>query len=165
MSGLGDPLHNYIIMKKTFIVLLFCSITTTLIAQQENPVYNKQLADSLGADDYGMKRYVFVILKSGTNKTDNKTVLDSLFRGHMANINRLAETGKLVVAGPLGKNDKSYRGIFILNAKTLDEANALLMTDPAIKEHLFDVEIIEWYGSAALPIYLKMHQRIEKKKP
>lgn len=37
-------------------------------AQTINSNYNKALADSSGADDYGMKMYVLVILKSGTNK-------------------------------------------------------------------------------------------------
>ena len=34
-------------------------------AQTSNQKYNKQLADSLDADEYGMKMYVLVILKSG----------------------------------------------------------------------------------------------------
>ncbi len=133
-------------------------------AQTDNPKYDKALAESLGGDDYGMKPYVFVLLKTGGNKTTDKAKIDSLFRGHMANINRLATNGKLVVAGPLMKNEKSYRGIFILNVKTIDEAKTLLDTDPAIKEKLLDAEVYQWYGSAALPVYLEAHDKIEKKK-
>lgn len=124
--------------------------------------YDKSLADSLGADKYGMKSYVLVILKTGTNNTTDKEKLQDLFKGHMENINRLADAGKLVIAGPFGKNALSYRGIFILNVKTAEEAKVLLATDPAIKEKVLDVEILEWYGSAALPVYLKVHKRIEK---
>ena len=36
-----------------------------VIAQTDNPMYDKPLADSLGGDDYGMKMYTFVILKNG----------------------------------------------------------------------------------------------------
>lgn len=133
-------------------------------AQTENPNYDSKLAESLGADDYGMKMYVLAILKTGSNKIDDKEKLNELFKGHMDNINRLAKDGKLIVAGPLKKNDKNYRGIFILNAKTIEEANELLLTDPAIKEKLFEVEVFEWYGSAALPEYLKIHDKIEKTK-
>lgn len=133
-------------------------------SQTENAKYDKVLAESLGGDEYGMKMYVLAILKTGTNKIENKETLNELFKGHMDNINRLATEGKLIVAGPLKKNDKNYRGIFILNVKTIEEANALLLTDPAIKEKLFEVEVFEWYGSAALPEYLKIHEKIEKKK-
>jgi len=145
-----------------FASLLFC--TLSVFSQTENPKYDKALADSLGGDDYGMKPYILVILKTGTNPIDRKETRDSLFKGHITNINRLASLGKLVVAGPLGKNDKSYRGIFILNVKTIEEANELLATDPVVKEKLLDAELFQWYGSAALPEYLKVHDKIEKKK-
>jgi len=64
----------------------------------------------------------------------------------------------------LGKNDKSYRGIFIFNVKTMEEATALLEADPACKEKLLDAEIYVWYGSAALPEYMKAHEKIGRKK-
>jgi len=52
---------------KTLLLLsiLGCIWCTGATAQTNNPNYDKALADSLGADDYGMKSYVFVILKSG----------------------------------------------------------------------------------------------------
>jgi len=150
-------------MKALILYSLISLFGVSALAQSANPKYDKALADSLGSDDYGMKQYVLVILKTGSNQTSDKTTIDSLFRGHMANINRLAETGKLVVAGPLKKNERSYRGIFILNVKTLEEANKLIMTDPAISGKLLDAEMFEWYGSAALPLYLEDHKRIEKK--
>jgi uncharacterized protein YciI len=127
-----------------------------------NAQYNKALADSLGADEYGMKKYVLAILKSGENKVTDKKISDSLFRGHMDNIIRLSKEGKLIVAGPLGKNDKNYRGIFIFNVATVDEAKALVASDPAVKANVFEVEMYPWYGSAALPVYLKTHEQIEK---
>lgn len=141
--------------------LLFCSVYA--LSAQETNNYNKALADSLGADKYGMKGYIFVLLKTGSNTTTDKEKINQLFRGHMENIGRLAKEGKLVVAGPFKKNDKSYRGIFILNVRTAEEAKALLETDPAVKEKLLDAEILEWYGSAALPMYLPYHGKIEEK--
>jgi len=151
-------------MKYRFLLFLIVSFCLTATAQTENPKYDKLLADSLEGDDYGMKSYILVILKTGTNKTEDKNVLDSLFTGHMENIGRLAANGKLIVAGPLGKNEKTYRGIFILNTKSIEEANALLETDPAIKEKVLEAELFKWYGSAALPTYLPNHEKIEKKK-
>lgn len=130
-----------------------------------NPNFDPQLAQKLGADDYGMKSYILVMLKTGTNQTTDTDFINACFRGHMENINRLAAEGKLIVAGPLGRNEKTYRGIFILNAATLGEAEALLQTDPAISERLLDAELYNWYGSAALPMYLDFSEKIWKLKP
>ena len=154
--------YNAIYMKNVLAIIMLLLTGISLSAQSDNPAYDKAAADSLGGDDYGMKMYVLVILKTG-DKTAEKKVSDSLFAGHMQNIQRLATEKKLVVAGPLAKNDKSYRGIFILNVKTIEEANALLATDPAVAYGLLGAELYRWYGSAALPVYLGMHDKIQKK--
>lgn len=133
---------------------------------QANPLYDKVLAEKLGGDEYGMKKYWFVILKTGPLKTEDKDLINESFRGHMNNINRLVKENLLIVAGPFGKNDLNYRGLFILNnVKTLEEAKDILLTDPAIKKGLLDFEIISWYGSAALPEYLPYSEKIWKSKP
>jgi uncharacterized protein YciI len=131
-----------------------------------NPKYNKSLADKLGGDDYGMKSYYFVILKTGINKTTDQEYIGASFRAHLNNINRLVEEGKLIVAGPLSKNENNYRGLFILNnLKSAEEAKEILQTDLAIKNGLLDYEIFTWYGSAALPEYLPFSDKIWKLKP
>jgi uncharacterized protein YciI len=147
----------------TFILLLF-QILIKIAGQEINPDYDSLLAKNLGADDYGMKMYVFVILKTGDNIIDDKMKVDSLFNGHLKNISHLAEQGLLVVAGPFSKNDNKYRGMFILNVSTFDEATGLLQSDPAIKENLLTVDLYGWYGSAALYEYLNIHKKIEKYK-
>ena len=131
-----------------------------------NPNYDASLAEKLGGDEYGMKRYFLVILKTGTHTLTDKEFIGEQFRGHMNNIQRLVEEKKLIVAGPLGKNEKKYRGIFILdNIQTEQEAKELLQTDPAIKSGLLDYEIYSWYGSAALPEYLPASDKIWKSRP
>lgn len=88
------------------------------------------------------------------------------FKGHLDNINRLVDECKLIVAGPFGKNENNYRGIFILtNINSIKDAKELLLTDPAIKKGLLDFEIFNWYGSAALPEYLPVSDKIWKLKP
>ncbi len=151
-------------MSKLFAALFLLILATGVHAQSDNPKYDKALADSLGADQYGMKMYVFVILKTGSKHIDDKAKRDSIFRGHMANIGRLAKEGKLVVAGPFEKNDKQYEGIFVFNVKTVAEAKPLLSTDPAVASGLLDAEMYEWYCSAALPMFLPYHDRVGKKK-
>ena len=130
-----------------------------------NPEYDPALAEKLGGDAYGMKSYFLVILKTGTNTTTDKALINESFSQHMANIKRLVDEGKLIVAGPLGKNEKSYRGIFILNdMKSADEVRESLQTDLAIKNGLLDYEIFSWYGSAALPEYLPASDKIWREK-
>jgi uncharacterized protein len=153
-------MRNKLVFFSAFLIILGLSAA----AQISNPKYDKAYADSLGADDRGMKMYVLVILKTGTANITDKKILDSLFSGHMKNINRLASLGKLIVAGPLEKNNLAYRGIFIFNVKTLEEAKALVETDPVIKSKLLAAELFNWYGSAALPEYLKFQDKIEKEK-
>lgn len=131
-------------------------------AQNSNPNYDADLAQKAGADDYGMKKYVLVILKTGSNLTTDKKFIDSCFQAHMANIGRMADEGKLVVAGPMAENDHQYEGIFILNAADMDEAHKLLQHDAAVNEHLLEAELFTWYGSAALPFYLDEHDKIWK---
>jgi hypothetical protein len=80
-------------MKNLLFSLFFCFSGMLLYGQSANPKYDKALADSLGGDDYGMKMYTFVILKTGPNPIHDKKTRDSLFTGHMANINRLASMG------------------------------------------------------------------------
>jgi len=149
-------------MKLIVTFIAVCLSVSPVFCQKTNPNYDSTLAKKFDGDDYGMKKYVLVILKTGTNTTEDKKIKDSLFAGHMANINRLVKINKLVVAGPLVKNEKTYRGIFILDVKTLEEANALLETDPAIKEKLLAAELYQWYGSAALPAYLETNDKIWK---
>ena len=150
-------------MRKPILAIFFFFFCLQLFSQSANPRYDSALAKSLGADEYGMKSYILVVLKSGPSTITDQAKLDTLFSYHMKNIQDMADKGKLIVAGPFGKNAKSYRGIFILNVKTTEEAKALLMNDPAISEKVFETEILEWYGSAALGEYLKVHQKIEKK--
>lgn len=150
-------------------IILAASLLFAFVAaikgQTINPNYDTTLAQALGADDYGMKMYVFVVLKSGDNKTTDKDFINSCFAGHMKNIGRLIEAKQLIVAGPFGKNDNDFRGLFILNVSSIEEAKQLLDTDPAIKADLLRPELYPWYGSAALSEYLQAADKIWKVKP
>lgn len=131
-----------------------------------NPNYNDSLSVKLGGDEYGMKQYFLVILKTGPNKTKDPQLINESSRGHLDNINKLAKEGKLVVAGPLGKNENNYRGIFILDhMNSVEEAHEILLTDPMIQNGFLDYDIYAWYGSAALPEYLPFSDKIWKLNP
>ena len=143
--------------------LLFIFYLLSLGAFGQEPAkYDSTLAKQLGADEYGMKSYTFVILTTGDSTINDENRVQELFSGHLKNIGRLSDDGKLIVAGPLGKNEHNYRGLFIFDVGSIEETENLLMTDPAIEAGILDYEIFDWYGSAALPEYLKIHEKIQK---
>lgn len=137
-------------------------ITISSVAQSSNPDYNPELAQELGADDYGMKWYVLVMLKTGENTTADAETQAELFSGHMAAIRKLSDEGLMVLAGPLEPNERTFRGIFVFDVQTIDEARELLKEDPAVREGLLSAELFRWYGSAALAKYIDVHRQIEK---
>lgn len=146
------------------LLVAILSGTTTVLAEDKPTLssYDAALAERLGADERGMKRYVLVILTTGPNADLPKSEQTELFSGHMANIGRLANEGKLIVAGPFAKNAREYRGIFILDVATEEEAKALLATDPVVAAGVMSFETYGWYGSAALKETLAIHKRIDK---
>ncbi len=76
----------------------------------------------------------------------------------MKNTNKMAETDQLVLAGPFIHD----RGIYIVNVSTVDEAKALIETDPEIKAGSLVMELLPWYGSAALMGINNEHKRVGK---
>ena len=59
-------------MKKSILLLAFLFISVTGFSQETEVKFDENLAKSLNADEYGMKKYVFCLLKSGTNTTASK---------------------------------------------------------------------------------------------
>jgi len=86
----------------------------------------------------------FTFLTRGEKWTPEKTpATEEIQKGHMANINRLAEMKKLIAAGPFG-DDGRLRGIFVFRVGSLEEAKALTATDPAVQGGRLVMEIHTW---------------------
>ena len=149
-------------MKRSMLLSVFLLLNLISFAQEAESNYDEKLAKALNADERGMKQYVFCILKTGNNTTATEAEKIDLLKGHMDNIGRLAKEGKLVLAGPFMKNDRNYRGIYIFNVATVEEAKALVATDPAVRANLFEVELTPWYGTAALQEILRIHEKLKK---
>jgi uncharacterized protein len=133
-------------------------------SQAQHSTFDQALAKELTADDYGMKTYVMAILLAG-DRVEEYTPEQraEIQKGHMATINRLAEEGKLLLAGPF-IDGKEKRGIFIFNVESKAAAEALTLTDPAIQAGVLKMELIEWYASAALQLIPEAHKKIQKTK-
>lgn len=125
----------------------------------EEKGFDAELASRLGADEYGMRTYVLALLKSGPNRDMTEAEAMELQTAHMKNIQRLADEGKLVVAGPFLDGD-DFRGLYIFDVSTVEEARALTETDPAIQKGSLEMELHTWYGSAAMNEINSIHSRI-----
>ena len=121
---------------------------------------DEALATRFGADERGMRPYVLVLLKTGPTRVPDGEARTAMFAGHFANMTRLANEGKLAVAGPFMKNEDGLRGLFVMAVPTIEDARALTETDPVIVNGEMVAEYHPWYGSAALMIVNETHQRI-----
>jgi len=93
-----------------------------------------------------MQQYYFVLLYRGDKaEAISPDSAGAIQAGHMANIQRLAEEKKMVLAGPF-TDDTPLRGIFILQAASMEEAKQLCDSDPAIQAGRLRAEIHPWYG-------------------
>lgn len=129
----------------------------------DNPSYDEALSTKFGADEYGMRRYVLVILKNGPNRLPAGPERDEMFKGHFANMKRLADEGKLVLAGPLDGTE-GRRGIFVFAVPDIESAKALAATDPVLVKGEMVAEYHRWYGSAAVMGVRDVHERLGRKK-
>ena len=94
-----------------------------------------------------MNSVYFGFLKKGPNRKDgdaNQPEVQELQKAHLANINRLADLKKLVVAGPFG-DEGELRGIFVFRVNSLQEAKDLAASDPMVKIDRLRIELHPWY--------------------
>ena len=124
--------------------------------------YDSVAAAKYGADDYGMKKYVMAFLKRGENKSLDSAKRAELQNQHLKNITRMAEEGKLVLAGPF-MDGGDIRGIYIFDVETIEEAEVLTNSDPSIQAGVLAMELKEWYGSAAVMAINDIHTTLSKK--
>jgi len=130
------------------------------------PAYDAAMAEKTGADDHGMRRYVLVVLKTGPTRVPDGEARDAMFAGHMANIRRLAREGKLAIAGPfMDAKPSDWRGLFVLAVEDIEDAKALVATDPVIVNGEMVAEYHPWFGSAANMLVGELHDRLVKPTP
>lgn len=121
--------------------------------------YDSLLAQDIGADERGMRRYVMALLKAGPNRGQDSASAAELQQAHMDNIRRMAEEGQLILAGPF-LDGGVLRGVYLFDVETVEEARALTETDPAVQAGRLEMELHPWYGSAALMKVPEIHERV-----
>lgn len=126
-----------------FIIIISCKSNNY---KQEEEIAKELTTNEFKDGDYVMKQYYFVMLTKGDkrNETVDTAYLNKLQRLHLANIDRLANEGKILVAGPFG-DDGNWRGIFIFDCEQQSEVEHLLQTDPMIAAGWLGYEIHPWW--------------------
>jgi hypothetical protein len=94
-----------------------------------------------------------VLLKTGPKRMPDGPARDEMFKGHFADMQRLAREGLLVYAGPLDGKEK-LRGLFIFAT-----------ADPVVVNGEMVAELHKHFGSAALLAVNEWHARLIKPKP
>ena len=122
------------------LIIGFVLVTVNSYAQDEFEMTE-------GDTTFIMKKYYLVLLKANPDKEplDSAQVMD-IQRQHLDNINRLADLGKIVMAGPMG-DDGNLRGIFVMDCANLEEADSLVQTDPAIQKKRLLAEVHPWWAA------------------
>jgi uncharacterized protein YciI len=123
-------------MKRLLIGLLLTAFITTLATL--TPAQEKT------EPEYKMVEFHMALLKRGP-KYDAAGMSKDLQAGHMANVMSLLESGKAVIAGPLG-DDGDIAGVFVFRAKSAEEARAWAEADPAVKAGFFSAEMHPWWA-------------------
>lgn len=139
-------------MKYVILFFLFASVIVSAQdkklkedAKASGPVTVLKEKEKKQVKDGEMKEYFLVLLKKGLNRTQDSTTAAEIQKGHLANINRLYQEGKLDIAGPMGY-DEDLRGIFIFNCASYGEVLELCATDPAVKSGRLVAEIHSWWA-------------------
>lgn len=112
---------------------------------------------------FDLDQYQFAFLKKGPNWTPGSTPeTQKIQEGHMANINKMADLGKLMAAGPMGGTG-DIRGIFVFKVASLAEAKALAAEDPAIKTGRLAFEWLTWMAPKGIGVALNEAYRKDPK--
>ena len=124
-----------------WLALLLCPVA--LIAEETKPV-----ASTAPHTDPPMEfdSFILVLLVRPANAPEKpKAELEKLQEGHMANMRRLADEGKLFKAGPTEDfSGRNVRGIFIMKTDSVDQARAWVATDPSVKAGRLAPEFMKW---------------------
>lgn len=164
MNQTGKHIVHGLLFGASMAFGLFHAAAADTVASESAKPFDAELAAELGADAYGMRRYVLVLLRTGPNRDQEPDRAAELQRGHMENIRRLAEAGHLVLAGPFLESGE-MRGLFVFAVDTVDRARELTASDPAISAGQLAAEYYPWYGSAALMKVNDLHRQLAREHP
>ena len=102
-------------------------------------------SEVVAAEQGSMTTVYLVLLKKGPVWTaEVNPATQALQDAHMANIRAMWEARKLVIAGPL-EDQADLRGVFVFQARSLEEAKAWAESDPAVKAGRLVAVVYPWW--------------------
>ena len=124
-------------IRKILLLQIVCVLTTQFAMGQDTKKKEPRV-----------KQFWMVVLKTGPkdNVITDSAERSIIFKGHFANMERLYNEGVLKAAGPFGKNDLTWRGLFILDCASKEEAETHVRTDPSVAAGVFIYDIVPWYS-------------------
>jgi len=128
-------------MKRAILFFSF-AISFIFVSAQEQ----REFSYSEGDTTYIMKRYVFMLLESGETKSKDSTEAAHFQELHLAHLNSMAKSGKLIVAGPF-EGGGEHRGLLIFDVETVEEALKLEGEDPTVKTGRLKMNAFYWWGA------------------
>jgi len=97
-------------------------------------------------------QFEMTLFHKGPNWTAEQTdETRRMQEAHLANFGKLAEAGKLIVAGPFGDNG-DLRGMLIFKLESVDEAGKLMDADPTLKAGRLTLDLHPWFAAAGLRV-------------
>ncbi len=107
--------------------------------------------------------YPFALLLRGSSAPAiDKEQAQKLQAGHMANISRMAELGRLIAAGPMA-DSADLRGIFVFQPGPRADAEKLAGDDPAIQAGRLRLEWMTWHTRPGIGVSLNAAFRQDPK--
>jgi uncharacterized protein YciI len=98
------------------------------------------------AAQYKMTTFYLCLLVTPASPARPPADMAQLQLDHLANLRRIMEGGKGVIAGPVDGEGR-LRGILVLRVDSVDEARAMVDTDPAVKAGQLAVEVHPWFAA------------------
>jgi uncharacterized protein YciI len=119
------------------------------VAAQTPPEAGKTV---IGPGGFEMTTYYVGFLYRGPKWTPEQTPeTEALQKAHLDNIQKMAAAGKLLVAGPF-TDGGDLRGLYVFRVATLEEAEGLAATDPAVKAGRLRLEFHPWFAAKNIKV-------------
>ena len=123
------------------ILLIACKDENKTPTQSVSANYDLQ-SDTVYSKE--MKRFWLVELRKGPNRNQDSASRVKIQAAHIANIERLAKEGKIIMAGPIGIED-DLQGIFLMNCSDSTEVEKFVQTDTAVITGRLIMKYYPWW--------------------
>ena len=106
-------------------------------------------------EEYEMAKYQVAFYRKGPAWTPSTTPEHQKLQSeHLAYIGKMADTGKLIIAGPFTDNG-DLRGMLIFRLDSPEEAKALAEQDPAVRAGRLVLEWHPWFAAKNITVTAK----------